>query len=336
MPASAADVVSPAFKHTRQQLFKPFRFGQWVRLAIIGLLAGELGSAGGCGVQLPWRPRSDGSQSLLAQAAIPRGPLFILGVSALILLGIILLVALIYISSRMRFVLFDSVVAKECRIRRFWAERRSQGLNYFLFQLLFTVAMFIGIGSLLAIASLIVFGFGWARNPREHLVPLILGGLIFAIVVAAFLITALVIAVLTKDFVVPQMALENIGVVEGWRRLLERIEAEKAGYAGYVGMKILLSIAASIATGIAAAVVVLVLLIPIALLCVTVILLAAMIGLTWNAFTISLAVAGAVVLLPFFLFGILLASVPMVVFFPAYSIYFFAPRYEPLRMALTR
>jgi hypothetical protein len=196
--------------------------------------------------------------------------------------------------------------------------------------------MFTGIGSLLGIASVIVFGFGWARNPREHLVPLILGGLVFGIVVAVFLITALVIAVLTKDFVVPQMALENVGVVEGWRRLVQRIKAEKTGYAAYVGLKILLSIAASIATGIAVAVVLLVLLIPIALVCLIVIFLAGMMGITWNAFTISLAVAGGAVLLPFILFGILLVSVPMVVFFPAYSIYFFAPRYEPLRIALTR
>ena len=44
MPISAVDAISPAFEHTKQQLFKPFRFGQWTRLAFVGLLAGELGS----------------------------------------------------------------------------------------------------------------------------------------------------------------------------------------------------------------------------------------------------------------------------------------------------
>ena len=46
MPISAMDSISLAFEHTKRQLFKPFRFGQWVRLAFVGLLAGELGSGG--------------------------------------------------------------------------------------------------------------------------------------------------------------------------------------------------------------------------------------------------------------------------------------------------
>src|SRR5882672_5814699 len=49
MPLSAIDTISVAFEHTKQQLFRPFRWGQWVRLAVLGLLTGELSSGGGCG-----------------------------------------------------------------------------------------------------------------------------------------------------------------------------------------------------------------------------------------------------------------------------------------------
>jgi hypothetical protein len=37
------------------------------------------------------------------------------------------------------------------------------------------------------------------------------------------------------------MALENIAVMEGWRRLWLWIKHEKGGYAAYVGMKIVLA-----------------------------------------------------------------------------------------------
>jgi len=45
---SAVDAIYPAIEHTKKQLFQPFRLGQWTRLALVGLLAGELGSGGGC------------------------------------------------------------------------------------------------------------------------------------------------------------------------------------------------------------------------------------------------------------------------------------------------
>src|SRR5947208_8040534 len=46
MPASAIDVVQPAVQHARRELLQPFRFGVWARYAFLGILTGELSSAG--------------------------------------------------------------------------------------------------------------------------------------------------------------------------------------------------------------------------------------------------------------------------------------------------
>ena len=219
MPGSAGDAIKSAFDQTVQQLFKPFRFGQWVRLAVTGLLAGELGGAGGCGLQIPWRPRNVGSGRFLAQAAVPRGMFVVLGIALLVVLAIVLGIALVYVSSMMRFVLFKSVVEKECRIRSFWNQYRSQGLQYFLFQLLFALGMVVGIGGLVGAAAADWLWLRLARNPRDNILPLVLVGLLFGLTLLVFIVGAILFGVLTKDFVVPQMALENIGVIEGWRRL---------------------------------------------------------------------------------------------------------------------
>jgi len=57
-------------------------------------------------------------------------------------------------------------------------------------------------------------------------------------------------------------------------------------------------------------------------------------GLTWNAQTITLAIVVGCVLLGVFLYLVSLISVPAIVFFPAYSIYFFAGRYPSLSAVL--
>ena len=50
-------------------------------------------------------------------------------------------------------------------------------------------------------------------------------------------------------------------------------------------------------------------------------------GLTWNLYTITLAAVVGAIAIFCLLYVISLISVPAVVFFPAYSIYFFASRY---------
>jgi len=332
MPASAVDVIRPAFDHTVRQLFKPFGLGQWVRLAVTGLLAGELGTPGGCSAQIPFRPPNRSDQ-LLAQA-LPRTGLWFAAIVLLVLLALVLVIALIYISSRMRFVLFDSVVAKECHIRRYWAQRSGPALRYFAFQLLLITAVTGGVAFSASIAAIIGFLTGWLRNPRQYMVPLILVGVVFFLFIAAFLIIAFLVTVLTKDFVVPQMALEDLTVAEGWRRLWVRLMSEKGGFAGYVGMKIVLTIAATIAEGIATLIVALALLIPIGFVALVAVLGARAIGIAWNVFTISLAIVAGCIVLAAIIFGVLLISVPVIVFFPAYSIYFFATRYPALSTVL--
>jgi hypothetical protein len=329
---SAVDVVRVAFDHTATQLFRPFRLGQWTRLAVVAFLAGEL-TPNGCRSSFPSR-RGGTSPAFLAQA-LPFNPLTLLGIGLLVLVFFVLAIAFLYVSSRMRFVLFDSIVGNRCHIRAYWRNRHSQALQYFFFQLFMGVIIFSGILTLIGTALFFGFGFGWFRNPRDHLLPLILGGLLLAAVFAVFVILALVISVLAKDFVVPQMALEDTGVVEGWSRLLRMMQEDKAAYAGYIGMKIVLSIGGSIALFVVILAVVLVLLIPFGGVGLAGFLIARVLGLTWNLFTLTVTILFGAVAVSAMIYAIALASVPLAVFFPAYSIYFFADRYEPLRLRVS-
>jgi hypothetical protein len=334
VPVSAVDVISPAFEHMKRHLFKPFRFGQWLRLAIVGFLAGEMGSGGGGGVRALFDiPASLPSRT--QQFQIPgmsgRGALFVLGVVLLALLAMILGIIFLYISSRMRFVLFDSIVSGECRIREFWNRHGTPAFRYFIFQLVFGLIGLVSLAIFIGVPVFVAYSGGLFRNPMDHIPALIFGGLIVLFIFVFWLVVFALGTVLTKDFVVPQMALENLTAVEGWRRLWAMMKSEKGAYAGYVGMKILLRLGTAIVLGLIGIIVFLILMVPIGGFGLVAILGGRTAGLTWNPVTIAIAVVvGGVLLLGLILVGSLI-SVPAVVLLPAYSVYFLADRYPPLR-----
>jgi len=163
---------------------------------------------------------------------------------------------------------------------------------------------------------------------------LVLGGIVVFFLIVIFFVTAAVVHVLTKDFVVPQMALEGIGAMEGWRRLWPMMQGEKGGYAVYVLMKIVLAIGAGIVIGVVSLIMGLIVAIPTVGLAIVAVLTGKSAGLTWNVATITVAVVVGCVLLAAFLYLLALIAVPVTVFFPAYSIYFFAARYRALSLVV--
>ncbi len=331
MPISAFDALSLAFEHTKKQLFQPFRLGQWSRLALVGLFAGEMSTGGGGGFpnfQIPTSTRHT-HDNFAASPTIDPALLIPLIIIAVIGVAVLWLVFL-YISSRMRFILFDSIINKKCEIRRMWRARREPAFRYFVWQIVFSLVAFAGIVVIVGVPALVVLGLGWFSHAREHIAGLILAGLaVFFIFMVAIVVMACV-HVFTKDFVVPQMALEDVSAFEGWRRLWERLRGEKAGYAGYAGMKVVMALGAAIAVTVVVVILVLLLLIPVGGVGLLSVLFGSAAGLSWNVFTITMVVVAGCVLLLVLFYGVSLISVPVIVFFPAYSIYFFAPRYQPL------
>ncbi|HWY08332.1 MAG TPA: hypothetical protein VNY24_15835 [Candidatus Acidoferrales bacterium] len=336
MPISAVDAIDPAFQHAKRQLLQPFRFGQWARLALVGLLAGELGSGGGCNgsFNIPSTHRQGGTEQFLSLGwpkLLGDYPvMFASLIAVLIVVGIGLVVLFTYIGSVMRFILFDSIVAKECHIRKGWARRRREGYLLFVWQITLMLLSFAAFVIVVGIPAMFAWTLGWFAHPAEHVPGLVVGGILLFLVFLAVVVGFAVVHVMTKDFVVPQMALENISAFEGWSRLWLWLKAEKGGYAGYIGMKIVLAVGAGIALTIISLTVIVLLLIPIGGIGAMIWMSVKAAGATWTVHTISLAVAAGCIVLAIFVFAISMISVPAAVFFPAYSIYFLAARYPAL------
>lgn len=338
MPITAADSITLALEHTKQQLFKPFRIAQWTKLAFVGLLAGELGSNGcnSSNFHLPVHPQSAPHPGFPGSLGIDPALLAALSalLGAVIIAGLAIGIILMYVGSVMRFVLFDSIIARECHIRWSWSRRLGPGWRYFVWKLGYALLALVAIAVLVGIPVALGFAKGWFREPKEHLPALVSGGIVVFLLFLILMVVTAVILVLTKDFVVPQMALENVDAMEGWRRLWAMMQAEAGAYAAYVGMKIVLAIVAGLIIGIATLILGLIFVIPTAGLSILAVLTGKTAGLTWNAHTITLAVVIGCILLTTFLYLVSLISVPVIVFFPAYSMYFFASRYPRLAAAL--
>src|ERR1039458_8761378 len=143
-----------------------------------------------------------------------------------------------------------------------WDRRQGPGWRYFIWKVLYALALLSATIVLVGIPAGFAFAAGWLNEPKQHVGPLVLTGIVVFFALAILFIGTAVIYVLTKDFVVPQMALEDIGTMEGWRRLWAMMKAEKGSYAGYVLMKIVLAIGVAIILGIVSFIFALIILIP--------------------------------------------------------------------------
>jgi hypothetical protein len=177
---------------------------------------------------------------------------------------------------------------------------------------------------------LLAYSAGWFEKPDEHLGALIGGGLLLGLVFLVLVASLAIIDLLARDFLVPVMAFENVGASDGWRRLLGMLGAEKAAFAVYVLMKIVLAMGSAIIFAIVNLIVILVLLIPLAVLGVAGYFLGVGAGITWDTPAILLMTGLGMLLLAGVLYIMGFVYAPGLVFFQSYTLEFLAGRYEPL------
>lgn len=339
MPVSAVDCVQPALQHTREQLFRPFSFGQWSRLALVGFLAAEL-HVGGCNFgntgnwRVPHKNQNEFLQSSLPHGWPPFNPahipehlaqylgLIVVGVFAIVVLAFVFL----YISSVFRFILFDSVLRRHCSIGEGWHKWRRAGGRFFLWQIVFQITACLFLAVLIGVPLALAFAAGWMTDPRQHIAPLVVAAILLLGLLFVFVVTAVAVQFLAKDFLVPIMALEELDFADGWHRLLAIIRPEKGRFTVYLLLKLVLAIAAGILFTILAIAPALLVVIP----AVVAVVAGRAAGLGWSVTTISLAIIFGTLLLLFLIYMIALVCVPATVFFPAYAIHFLASRYPNL------
>lgn len=250
MPLSVTAPIDVALRRTGAILFRDFDATKWLKLGVCAFLA-QLGDcaggngASGVGSRIEDRQgRPDFGQArdwisdnLIAIGVI--GTLVVLFVVAVMLL-------VLWLQSRGRFMLLDGVVHDRGAVARPWHEFRAEADSLFGFTLLLALAS----GAIAFLAVGLGVALGWSDLNAERfgggaLLALVLGGGLLVVNAAAFGL----IHLLTHDFVVPCMYARRCGALAAWRAVRQEILRRlPVTVVLYVLMRVALWILGTIAT----------------------------------------------------------------------------------------
>jgi hypothetical protein len=243
---SAPDAISPAIQRTRTFLFRPFRFGTYLKLCLVALLTEGFGSnfnsSGGRGFSSRHRHTAYSPPSFhltheWVAAAIAMG-----------LLVILLCFFLFYLITRLRFAYFHCLIHNTREIRPGWHLYRSQAARFFWMNLVVGFCFL-----LLVLLIALPFGAGFLRliratqaggHPSISQVLALLLPLIPLILLLVLL--AIAVDLVLRDFMLPHYALENATAGQAWSAVWARIATEKAPFFVYALLRVILPIVALI------------------------------------------------------------------------------------------
>jgi len=231
--------LSRSWERCKVILFQPFDLWKWLVLGFSAWLAG-LFRGGGGGGQLN---KGVGGSGDLGEAVRGAGEAIQESVhrlmrlpwtSFLILFGVLaallIVVALLWVSSRGKLIFLDNVATNRAQIVEPWKRLGRLGDSLFLWRLGF------GVASVLVVLLLVGGAVGGAvlLAAGKHLgVGGVVVAMMFALVVAAVAITIAFIAMCVENFVIPIMYRFNLTVLEAWRHFLPWLQRYLAAFVAY-------------------------------------------------------------------------------------------------------
>lgn len=241
MAMNVGGAITPAINHTGRVLFRPFALRKWLALGFVSLLV----EVGGGGANFSYSQPGDSHDMdeigrTLFQWIDHHIALIIAGAALLFLIGL----ALWWIGSVMRFVYLNQITRDPCAIREPFGRLMHLGTSFFLWRLVFGIAVTLTAGVLIGLPILGLFLAHLTSNTAAIVVTVIWGFLVGL----PLLLGATVIDVFARDFVATAMFARNVRVIEGWRIVMPILRQN----AGQSALYVLLLIVISIATGIAA------------------------------------------------------------------------------------
>jgi hypothetical protein len=295
MALHAVENVEDALGVTREFL-TPVDVRRWLKLALVVFFVG-----GGTGVPTSGANTASPTGDVSVSGSLPDIP----GDAWLVLAAVVALVVLVglvlmAVGAVMEFVFVESLRSGAVTVRRYWRRRWRQGLRLFGFRFVLAVLTLALVAGLLAVVvGPFLLGVGIPVAPLLGL----------AVAVPVLFVVGVVTAVVngfTTEFVVPIMILEDVGVLDGWRRLWPSVRAAWKQYLAYAVLAFVLRLGLGLAAGLVVGLVALVLLVPfggLGLLVAATLSLSSTAGLALVAvlalvFGLLLVVASAVVQVP--------------------------------------
>ena len=240
---TAPEAVSPALNRTASLLFRPFRWGNYLKLCAVAVLTE--GASGNFHMNNPGHnPPTAPAPHMMT--ALPDGfiPMLIMGGILALIIGTVVF----YLIVRLRFALFDCLIHQTRFLAPGWRHYREQAWRFFLFSIVIGFA-FLAV----AVAALSPFISGVLHLFREsqaanHVDVGAMLGLILQLlpVILGLALLGIALDLVMRDFMLPHFALENASAGEAWGAVWDRVVAEKGAFVLYAVLRILLPFLAMI------------------------------------------------------------------------------------------
>ena len=242
---SAADSVSLAFQRTRDFLFRPFRWGTYLKLGLVALITEGIGN----NFHSSHSQGSHHGAGSLPGVITAFRPEWIAMIVFATLFFMLIAFAIFYLVTRLRFAFFHCLTTNTTLIAPGWRLYRSQATRFFWFNVVIGIVSFV----LIVIVAL-PFAAGLWRI--FHSIPPggqpnwgMLIALVLPIIPIVLLLAlaAFVADIVLRDFMLPHFALDNATAGQAFSRAWAAIMAEKRQFLVYALFRIVLPIIAAIA-----------------------------------------------------------------------------------------
>jgi hypothetical protein len=241
---SVVDPISRAIDWAGVVLFRPFDLGKWIALGFCAWLA-MLGQGGGGGNGTSsWRDgggNGDFKRDLnnAWEWVLGHLPLILFVAGSIIVVGIVLWLLVLWLSSRGKFMFLDGVIHNRGAVVEPWRRFRAPANALFRFRVVLGLICGAIVLTLLAFVGWLV----WLGLDTDEITPLlIVGGGFGVLIFVAVMIAFSLIDLAVNEFVVPLMYLRNEGVAAAWRELGGLLSARPGPFVLYVLIKIVLAI----------------------------------------------------------------------------------------------
>ena len=235
---SAADSVSPAIQRTRDLLFRPFRWGTYLKLGLVAIVTEGLSSNSNFNKHTD---HSTGNGPML-NPPFDITPVKIAAAVAAVLLAMLIGFFIAYLITRLRFAFFHCLATNTTEIGPGWHLYRDKAARFFWLNVA------VGLCFILVIAAIAIpFAAGFYRvfrtmPPGGHPDWGMLIALILPLIPIVFLIilSAILTDIVMRDWMLPHYALEDATAREAWSEVWHSITCEKRQFFVYVVLRLVL------------------------------------------------------------------------------------------------
>jgi hypothetical protein len=252
------DALDKAFGRTKKCLFEPFDFWKWMKLVIIVMLIGGVGSnfnSGGNnyssdGYNLPESGTTDSFTNVFTGFVdqIPTDPGMGLIIGIIVLIFVLILL-FSYVSSVMEFVFVESLVSNDVRFWEYSRRYLRKGLGLFVFRILIGI-LFLAIIAIMALPFVLPLidssGGNFLDAIASNAIPLIF------LLISILLVTAIIGGIISSfiNLSIPVAIYTESGIFRAFSNVFRQFRKDWKQIIGYWFGRIVLGIAVGIVVAI--------------------------------------------------------------------------------------